>query len=292
MFPHMEGANPLAPRGLAAESETQLRFAIRTVALPTRFFTDSLFHREGTTLVIRLLMAGVSGDLRNCTMKTCSPALGLACFLFIATARSAAAGAFLDEMLLKWVVVKYQMKEYAQAHDKCTQLIYEYPESPCALQGIAMLPRIQAALRKERGTFPAPPSSFVQPFQTNTLLWCSMDVNPSAVLTNLQNIASNLPAVYGRPVIEWNLPRTSGFNARYQRRGTDAGTGAPYELTLVVNVWLRETPTPQLVVSAPHATYAVAGWPVLIGRDAETELFQSITNQLRITIGRVQRKRP
>ena len=57
-------------------------------------------------------------------------------------------GNFLDSMLLKWVYVAYRMGKHKQAHDKCTQLIFEYPSSPHAKKAKQLLPAIKSELEK------------------------------------------------------------------------------------------------------------------------------------------------
>jgi len=53
---------------------------------------------------------------------------------------------FLDSMLLKWVLVAYRMGNFQKAHDKCSQLIFEYPGSPHAAKAKAILPKIEKKL--------------------------------------------------------------------------------------------------------------------------------------------------
>jgi len=50
---------------------------------------------------------------------------------------------FLDSMLLKWVMVAYRAGDAKKAYDKCTQLIFEYPESSFAERARTILPKIQ-----------------------------------------------------------------------------------------------------------------------------------------------------
>ena len=57
-------------------------------------------------------------------------------------------GNFLDSMLLKWVYVAYRMGDHKKAHDKCTQLIFEYPASPHARKAKELLPAIKSELEK------------------------------------------------------------------------------------------------------------------------------------------------
>jgi len=56
--------------------------------------------------------------------------------------------AFLDGMLLKWVLVSYRGGDYAKARDKCSKLIFEYPESPYAQRAKDILPKIESQLKK------------------------------------------------------------------------------------------------------------------------------------------------
>lgn len=58
---------------------------------------------------------------------------------------------FLDAMLLKWVMVAYRMGDVQKAHDKCTQLLFEYPASPYAERGRAIMPKIEAKLKPAGG---------------------------------------------------------------------------------------------------------------------------------------------
>ena len=55
--------------------------------------------------------------------------------------------AFLDSMLLKWVVVGFRMGNYQKANEKCTQLLFEYPESRYSEKAKALLPRIQEKIK-------------------------------------------------------------------------------------------------------------------------------------------------
>ena len=57
---------------------------------------------------------------------------------------------FLDAMLLKWVYVAYRMGNHQKAHDKCSQLIFEYPASPHAKKAKQLLPAIKAELEKAK----------------------------------------------------------------------------------------------------------------------------------------------
>jgi TolA-binding protein len=58
---------------------------------------------------------------------------------------------FLDKMLLKWVMVAYRMGDVQKAHDKCEQLLFEYPASASAEKGRAIMPKIQAKLKPAGG---------------------------------------------------------------------------------------------------------------------------------------------
>lgn len=58
---------------------------------------------------------------------------------------------FLDAMLLKWVMVAYRMGDVQKAHDKCSQLLFEYPASPYAERGRAIMPKIEAKLKPAGG---------------------------------------------------------------------------------------------------------------------------------------------
>ena len=58
---------------------------------------------------------------------------------------------FLDKMLLKWVMVAYRMGDVQKAHDKCEQLLFEYPSSPSAEKGRVIMPKIQAKLKPAGG---------------------------------------------------------------------------------------------------------------------------------------------
>ena len=53
---------------------------------------------------------------------------------------------FLDAMLLKWVMVAFRSGDLAKARDKCSQLLFEYPESPYAAKARDILPKIEAKL--------------------------------------------------------------------------------------------------------------------------------------------------
>lgn len=55
---------------------------------------------------------------------------------------------FLDVMLLRWVYVAYRMGNFQKAHDKCSQLIFEYPASPHAAKAKQLLPTIKGELEK------------------------------------------------------------------------------------------------------------------------------------------------
>jgi TolA-binding protein len=58
---------------------------------------------------------------------------------------------FLDAMLLKWVMVAYRMGDVQKAHEKCSQLLFEYPASPYAERGRAIMPKIEAKLKPAGG---------------------------------------------------------------------------------------------------------------------------------------------
>ena len=58
---------------------------------------------------------------------------------------------FLDTMLLKWVLVAYQMGNYTKALAKCQQLISEYPGSPQTAKAVELLPRIEKMVKKSKG---------------------------------------------------------------------------------------------------------------------------------------------
>lgn len=57
---------------------------------------------------------------------------------------------FLDGMLLKWVLVSYQMGDYDKALDRCNQLIFQYPGSTFAAQAKQLLPTIEKVAAKAR----------------------------------------------------------------------------------------------------------------------------------------------
>lgn len=57
---------------------------------------------------------------------------------------------FLDVMLLRWVYVAYRMGNHQKAHDRCSQLIFEYPASPHAKKAKQLLPAIKAELEKAK----------------------------------------------------------------------------------------------------------------------------------------------
>jgi len=59
--------------------------------------------------------------------------------------------AFLDAMLLKWVLVAYNSGDYAKARDKCAQLLFEYPGSPYAEKARQVMPKIEAKLKSGGG---------------------------------------------------------------------------------------------------------------------------------------------
>jgi tetratricopeptide (TPR) repeat protein len=58
---------------------------------------------------------------------------------------------FLDRMLLKWIRVSFDMGDYKKAHEKCTQLLFEYPGSVHAKKAQEVLPRIEEKLDKKEG---------------------------------------------------------------------------------------------------------------------------------------------
>jgi TolA-binding protein len=51
--------------------------------------------------------------------------------------------AFLDSMLLKWVIAAYQMGNYEKAREKCAKLLFEYPGNPCAAQAQTILSKLE-----------------------------------------------------------------------------------------------------------------------------------------------------
>ena len=55
--------------------------------------------------------------------------------------------AFLDSMLLKWVLVAYQRGDFAKAYDKCSRLIFEYPASEHAKKAKEILPKIEEKVK-------------------------------------------------------------------------------------------------------------------------------------------------
>lgn len=67
---------------------------------------------------------------------------------------------FLDGMLLKWVIVSFRIGNFQRAQEKCTQLLFEYPESRFAEKAKALLPRIE---EKAKGATSAPASVTVTP---------------------------------------------------------------------------------------------------------------------------------
>jgi len=58
---------------------------------------------------------------------------------------------FLDAMLLKWVLVSYSSGDYAKAHDKCAQLLFEYPGSSYAEKARQVMPKIEAKMKPAGG---------------------------------------------------------------------------------------------------------------------------------------------
>ncbi len=53
---------------------------------------------------------------------------------------------FLDQMLLKWTIVAYSMGNFQKAHEKCSDLLFRYPESAHAATAKKLLPQIQSRL--------------------------------------------------------------------------------------------------------------------------------------------------
>jgi TolA-binding protein len=53
---------------------------------------------------------------------------------------------FLDAMLMKWVLVTFQMGDFAKAQERCKKLLLEYPDSPHAETARKVLPQIEARL--------------------------------------------------------------------------------------------------------------------------------------------------
>ncbi len=53
---------------------------------------------------------------------------------------------FLDRMLLKWVLVAFDRGDFKKAHDKCKQLLFEYPGTVYANKAQQQLPKIEARL--------------------------------------------------------------------------------------------------------------------------------------------------
>jgi len=53
---------------------------------------------------------------------------------------------FLDRMLLKWVLVAFDRGDFAKAHEKCMQLMFEYPGTVYARKAQEQLPKIEARL--------------------------------------------------------------------------------------------------------------------------------------------------
>ena len=216
-------------------------------------------------------------------------------FLLAAWGCPAEAGAWQDQMMLRWIKVKYEMKEYAEAHDKCLQVLFEYPGSTSATQALKMLTVIQAACKKERGAFPTPPSSFLQPFQTNYTgtQFCSIEVRPNLSPTNIAEIVSGWATPYGQPLIFWEDRQR--FQATYVQKCKDNGTSSTAEFAQTLRVdcnFLRvdfgSEKRTYIKIFATAAIYQVKGWPVLYGDD--TEFFDFMTNQLQSTIGRIRNK--
>lgn len=59
---------------------------------------------------------------------------------------------FLDQMLLKWTIVAFRMNQYEKAHEKCAQLIFEFPSSSFAAQAKTILPKIEKKLKGKEET--------------------------------------------------------------------------------------------------------------------------------------------
>ncbi len=53
---------------------------------------------------------------------------------------------FLDRMLLKWVLVAFDRGDFKKAHEKCRQLLFEYPGTVYAKKAQQQLPKIEAKL--------------------------------------------------------------------------------------------------------------------------------------------------
>ncbi len=51
--------------------------------------------------------------------------------------------AFLDSMLLKWVITAYRMGNFEKAKEKANKLLFEYPASPFAAQAKNVLPQLE-----------------------------------------------------------------------------------------------------------------------------------------------------
>ncbi len=51
--------------------------------------------------------------------------------------------AFLDSMLLKWVITAYRMGNFEKAREKANKLLFEYPSSPFAAQAKNVLPQLE-----------------------------------------------------------------------------------------------------------------------------------------------------
>lgn len=67
---------------------------------------------------------------------------------------------FLDGMLLKWVIVAFRIGNFQRAHEKCTQLLFEYPGSRFVEKAKALLPRIE---EKAKGATAAPAAATATP---------------------------------------------------------------------------------------------------------------------------------
>lgn len=58
-------------------------------------------------------------------------------------------GKFLDAMLMKWIAVAVARGDYQKAHQKCSQLVFEYPSSPHAEDAKKLLPKIEQRLKQQ-----------------------------------------------------------------------------------------------------------------------------------------------
>ena len=59
---------------------------------------------------------------------------------------------FLDRMLLKWVLVAFDRGDFKKAHEKCRQLMFEYPGTVYANKAQEQLPKIEAKLGIDKTT--------------------------------------------------------------------------------------------------------------------------------------------